>query len=341
MSFQVSLQPSGHTYSAPADQTLLDSALNAELLVPYGCRDGACGACKARVISGEVTLDSYTENALSEDDRARGLTLLCRAHPTSDLELEVNNVQRAGDIPIKKLPCRVQRLERLAPDVMLLEIKLPASEPFRFLAGQYVDFLLAGGKRRSFSIANAPHAGGLLEFHIRLVPGGEFTTHVFEKMKEKDILRLEGPLGGFFLREDDTRPIILLGGGTGFAPLKSIVEHAIHIGFDRPITLYWGSRDRAGLYLAELAASWQSQLPGFKFVPVLSDSPTEEGWPGRRGLVHQAVLEDMADLSGYRVYACGAPIMIEAARRDFTEQGRLPEEAFMADSFTYSTDPGN
>ncbi|MDY0013278.1 MAG: CDP-6-deoxy-delta-3,4-glucoseen reductase [Rhodocyclaceae bacterium] len=340
MSFQVTLQPSGLAFSAPPENNLLDSALHADLLVPHGCRDGACGACKARVVSGDVTLERYAENALSAADRAKGLTLLCRAHPTSDVVLEVNNVQRTGDIPIKKLPCRVQRLEKVAPDVMLLDIKLPASEQFRFRAGQYVDFLLAGGKRRSFSIANAPHDADHLEFHIRLVPGGEFTAHVFEKMKEKDILRLEGPLGSFFLREDDPRPIILLGGGTGFAPLKSIVEHAIHTGFDRPMALYWGSRDRAGLYLEALARSWEGQLPGFKFIPVLSDSLAEETWPGRRGLVHQAVLEDFADLSGHRVYACGAPIMIDAARQDFSLRG-LPDEAFLADSFTFSANPNS
>jgi CDP-4-dehydro-6-deoxyglucose reductase, E3 len=339
MSFQVTLQPSGHSFPAEADQSILEAAIAAGLLIPYGCRDGACGACKATVDSGQVQIDRYSASALSEAEQAAGLTLLCRAHALSDVVVTVRNVQRAGDIPIKKLPCRVQRLEKVAPDVMVLEVKLPASEQFRFLAGQYVDFLLAGGKRRSFSIANPPEGADHLEFHVRLVEGGHFTNHVFHAMKVKDILRFEGPLGSFFLREDSAKPIILLAGGTGFAPIKGVVEHALHAGIQRPMTLYWGSRDRAGLYLGELASSWEARLPGFKFVPVLSDSTPEDAWTGRTGWVHEAVMADHPDLSAHEVYACGAPVMIDAARRDFTTRCNLPEDAFFADSFTFSTDP--
>ncbi|MBL8436814.1 MAG: CDP-6-deoxy-delta-3,4-glucoseen reductase [Zoogloeaceae bacterium] len=338
MSYQVTFQPSGHVISAEADESLLESAIQAGLMVPYGCRDGACGACKATLNSGEVLLDQFSPTALTPQDVAAGMTLLCRAHPTSDLVLTVRNVQRAGDIPIKKLPCRVQRLERLAPDVMRLEVKLPATEQFRFLAGQYVDFLIAGGKRRSFSIANAPEGATTLEFHVRLIEGGEFTGHVFGGMKEKEILRFEGPLGSFFLREDSDAPIVLLAGGTGFAPIKGLVEHAIEAGISRPMTLYWGARNRAGLYLADLADSWSHALPRFKFVPVLSDSTEEDAWSGRTGLVHQAVMADLPDLSGYQVYACGAPPMIDAARQEFTTRCGLAEDAFFADAFTYSTD---
>jgi len=286
-----------------------------------------------------VRIDRYSASALSEAEQAAGLTLLCRAHAASDVTVTVRNVQRAGDIPIKKLPCRVQRLEKLAPDVMLMDVKLPASEQFRFLAGQYVDFLLAGGKRRSFSIANAPERADHLEFHVRLVEGGRFTGHVFHTMKDKDILRFEGPLGSFFLREESDKPVILLAGGTGFAPIKALVEHAINAGIERPMTLYWGSRDCAGLYLGDLAASWESRLPGFRFVPVLSDSPASDAWTGRTGLVHEAVMTDHPDLSGLEVYACGAPVMIDAARRDFITQCRLSEDAFFCDSFTFSSDP--
>lgn len=339
MSFQVTLQPSGHSFPAPSDQSVLESAIAAGLLLPYGCRDGACGACKATIEAGQVSIEGFSPTALTEAEQSAGQTLLCRAHPTSDLVIAVRNVQRAGDIPIKKLPCRVQRLEKLAPDVMALEVKLPASEQFRFRAGQYVDFLLAGGKRRSFSIANAPEGACHLEFHVRLIEGGEFTNHVFNAMKLKDILRFEGPLGSFFLREDSDLPIVLVAGGTGFAPIKGLVEHAIQAGIRRPMRLYWGARDRAGLYLAELATSWENLLPGFKFIPVLSDSPQQEAWPGRRGLVHEAVMTDHPDLSGHQVYACGAPVMIDAAQRDFTTRCHLPEDAFFADSFTYSTDP--
>jgi CDP-4-dehydro-6-deoxyglucose reductase, E3 len=339
MSFQVTLQPSGHSFPAEPDQTILEAAIAAGLLIPYGCRDGACGACKAKVDAGQVSLVRYSASALSEAEQAAGLTLLCRAHAASDVTVTVRNVQRAGDIPIKKLPCRVQRLARLAPDVMLVDVKLPASEQFRFLAGQYVDFLLAGGKRRSFSIANAPEGVDHLEFHVRLVEGGQFTGHVFHAMKEKDILRFEGPLGSFFLREASDKPIILLAGGTGFAPIKGLVEHALNAGIRRPMTLYWGSRDRTGLYLADLPAAWEQRMAGFKFVPVLSDSPPQEAWTGRTGLVHQAVMADHPDLCAHEVYACGAPGMIDAARRDFIQRCGLPEDAFFCDSFTYATDP--
>jgi CDP-4-dehydro-6-deoxyglucose reductase len=339
MSFKVTLQPSGLSFQAEPDQTVLESALDAELMIPYSCRDGACGSCKARLLSGEVKLERYSASALSEAEQAAGYTLLCRAQALTDIEVDVRNVLRAGDIPIRKLPSRVQRSEKVAPDVVVLDVKLPAAEQFHFRAGQYIDFLLANGRRRSFSIANAPHDAAHLELHIRHVPGGHFTEHVFGTMKEREILRLEGPLGSFFLREETAKPIVLLAGGTGFAPLKGIVEHAIHTGIQRPMTLYWGSRDRAGLYMADLAKSWENMLSGFKFIPVLSDSTPEDAWQGRAGLVHKAVMEDLPDLSGFEVYACGAPAMVDAARADFTTQRGLPGDAFFADSFTYAIDP--
>ena len=343
MSFQVTLQPSGLHFEAAPDETVLASALAAGLLLPYSCRDGACGVCKSRIVSGEVDLGRISESTLTTADREAGLALLCCATPRSDLVVEVRQVTRAGDIPVKKLPCRVQKLTRAAPDVIVLEIKLPASEKFQFIAGQYIDFLLADGKRRSFSIASAPSGADFLELHIRLVPGGQFTTHVFEKLKERDILRFEGPLGGFRLHEESTRPIVLLAGGTGFAPIKSIVEHAIASGQSRPprpMTLYWGSRDLAGLYQLELARSWEALLPGFRCIPVLSDATPADAWSGRSGLAHHALMADLPDLSGHEVYACGSPAMIDAARADLTARCGLPQEAFFADAFSFSNDAG-
>ncbi|HRM71171.1 MAG TPA: CDP-6-deoxy-delta-3,4-glucoseen reductase, partial [Thauera phenylacetica] len=319
-------------FEADDDQTVLEAALAAGLLLPHGCRDGACGACKGRVLEGEVEHAEHASGALSEAERAEGLALFCCARPRGDLVVQARSVTRAGDIQVKKLPCRVQKLERLAEDVMRIELKLPASENFAFRAGQYIDILLADGQRRSFSIANAPHDAGHLELHVRRIDGGRFTGHVFETMIEKEILRFEGPLGSFFLREDSTRPIVMVAGGTGFAPIKGIVEHAIRIGLQRPITLYWGARRRDGLYLDALARSWEAALPGLRYVPVLSD----EAWEGRGGLVHQAVLEDFADLSAHEVYACGAPALIDAARADFCGGRGLPEDAFFADAFTFA-----
>jgi CDP-4-dehydro-6-deoxyglucose reductase len=225
-------------------------------------------------------------------------------------------------------------MERLADDVMAIWLKLPANERMQFLAGQYIEFLLADGKRRAFSLASAPHADELLEIHVRRVSGGNFTEHVFTAMKERDILRIEGPLGTFFLREDSDKPIILVAGGTGFAPLKGLVEHALHIGVKRPMTLYWGAKNRAGLYLNALAERWAADH-GIAYVPVLSDPDAADAWNGRGGLVHEAVLADHPDLSAYQAYVCGAPAMCEAALADFTAHG-LPKEEFFADVFSYA-----
>jgi len=233
---------------------------------------------------------------------------------------------------IKMMPARVMKLQRAAPDVMLLELKLPTNEKFMFLAGQYVDLILRDGTRRSFSMANAPHDNEFLHLHLRNY-GGPFSQHVFGAMKEKDILRVEGPFGTFFLREESTKPVVLLASGTGFAPIKAIVEHALHKELKRSMTLYWGCRVRADLYLNELAERWQ-QEGRLRYVPVLSDAPASDGWTGRTGFVHRAVMEDFPDLSGHQVYACGAPIVVESAHRDFTAQCKLPEDDFFSDSFT-------
>ena len=333
-SFRITLQPSGHGFTADGSGSILQAALDAGLTLPYGCRNGACGACKGRVIDGLVDHGEAQEQALSVADRASGLALFCCARPLSDLVLESREVGTAKDIPVKTLPCRVQKIERVADDVIVLSLKLPASERLQFLAGQYIEFLLKDGKRRAFSIANAPHDDGLLQVHVRLIAGGEFTGHVFAGMKEKDILRFQGPYGSFFLREESTKPAILLAGGTGFAPIKALVEHAIHNKITRPMEIYWGARSRAGLYLPDLPAAWTAAHSYIRYVPVLSDATADDRWQGRSGLVHRAVLEDHADLSAYQVYACGAPAMIDAARAEFAAQG-LPPEEFFADAFTF------
>lgn len=337
MNFRISTQPGGHEFDAAPSQTILEAGLAAGFLLPYGCRDGACGACKAKVLQGEFEPGKVSPGALSADEQANRLALLCQAYPRSDLTLEVRTLGKVGDIAPRKMPSRVISLERAASDVMIMRIKLPASEKFVFRAGQYIDILLTDGKRRSFSLANAPHVDGELELHLRRVEGGQFTGHVFDTMKAKEILRIEGPLGTFFLREDTRRPVVLVAGGTGFAPMKSIIEHAIHQNSDRAITLYWGSRNREGLYMDALARSWEACLPGFRYIPVLSDPAPADEWTGRTGLVHQAVMEDLPDLSSYEAYVCGAPPMVDAARSDFVTGCGLANDAFFADAFTYST----
>jgi CDP-4-dehydro-6-deoxyglucose reductase len=339
MSCQIHIQPSNHTFTGNENSTVLDSALDAGLTLPHGCRSGVCGACKGRILHGQADLGAYAEHALPATERETGHALLCCARPRSDLLIEVNGAEQGVENRPKQLPCRVSRLERLAEDVMLVELQLPATEPFTFRAGQYIDILLADGQHRSFSIANAPSKTGWLELHIRRIPGGLFTSHVFESMKMRDILRIEGPHGSFWLHEKSDKPIVMLGGGTGFAPLKGLVEHAIHLGLARPVTLYWGARTPAGLYLHEMAQSWQSILPGFRYIPVVSDIRPDDGWTGRRGLVHEAVLADFPDLSQHEIYICGAPPMIEVARTGFIHTRGLPADALYSDAFTFAARP--
>ena len=334
MAYQVTLQPSGHQFNVADGGTILEAALDAGINLPYGCKNGACGTCKGKVLTGQVDLGIAQDHALPADERVAGMALFCCAVPLTDVTLEVREVNAARDIPVKTLPCRVQQLERVADDVMVIKLKLPTNERMQFLAGQYIEFLLPDGKRRAFSLASPPPADDLLELHIRHVPGGNFTDHVFHKMKLKDILRIEGPLGSFFLREDSTKPIILVAGGTGFAPLKGLIEHALHIGIQRPMQLYWGAKNRAGLYMNALAEKWAAEH-GIAYTPVLSEPEATDGWTGRTGLVHEAVLVDHADLSAYQVYACGAPVMCEAALKDFAAHG-LPPEEFFADVFSYA-----
>ncbi len=338
MTFQVSVNPSGRQFSCEAGETILAAALRAGVGLPYGCKNGACGSCKGKVVAGEVALGAHQERALPQADQVTGHTLFCCAVPNSDVTIEAREVLGVGDFPIKKVPVRVAKLERAADDVMIVSLQLPATERLQYKAGQYVEFLLKDGKRRAYSMATPPHADELMTLHIRHMPGGLFTDHVFGAMKERDILRFEGPLGTFFLREESDKPIVLLASGTGFAPIKAIIEHWAHLKSTRPVTLYWGGRRPKDLYMNALCESWAASLPNFRYVPVVSDALPEDGWQGRTGFVHQAVMQDLSDLSGHQVYACGAPVMVEAAQRDFVTVCKLPEEEFFADSFTSEAD---
>jgi len=335
---KVTLSPSGNAFEVPEGDAILAAALNAGFHLPYGCRNGACGSCKGRLLAGEIDYGKYQHTALSEDERAAGYALFCVAKPLSDLTIESREIGAVKDLVVKKLPCRVQRIERVTDDVVILQLKLPANERLQFLAGQYIEFILKDGARRSFSMANPPHADEFLELHVRFVSGGTFTDHVFNKMKERDILRFEGPLGSFFLRESE-KPIVFVASGTGFAPIKAMIESAFKQGLERPMTLYWGGRRPQDLYLDALARGWADARPQqFKYVPVISDGLPEDAWAGRSGFVHHAVMADFADLSGVQVYACGVPIMVESARRDFTHHRGLPIDEFFADSFTTQAD---
>ena len=338
MTHQVTIRNTGHRFEAKDGESILQSALDAGLILPYGCRDGACGSCKGRLIEGEIDWGHYSEKALPPQERERGYALFCQAKPLSDVVIEAREVRKAGDIQMRKLPARVHKLERAAEDAMIVYLKLPANERLMFMPGQYVDILLKDGSRRSFSMANAPHDDEFMQLHVRHVPGGAFTDHVFKTMKERDILRFEGPFGTFFLREESAKPVVLVASGTGFAPIKSLVETALKKGVSRPMTLYWGGRRPKDLYLNPLPERWAAEHPGFKYVPVVSDARSEDGWKGRTGFVHRAVMQDFPDLSGHQVYACGVPVMVDSARRDFTGECKLPENEFFADSFTTAAD---
>lgn len=337
MSNTVTLQPSGHQFEVEAGESILEAGLRQSVALPYGCRNGACGSCAAILKRGELSYPEERPPALTEEDELLGKALLCQAQASGDLELEVREIGASRDIEVKVLPARVAELERLASDVMRLRLRLPATERLQFLAGQYVDVILRDGRRRGFSIANAPHDDEFVELHVRHVPGGRFTDHVFKEMSSRAILRFEGPLGGFFLREDSDRPIILVAGGTGFAPLKSIVEHALFVGDQRRFEIYWGARAKADLYLHELALRWCREKPQLCYTPVLSDPQPDEAWGGCTGFVHEAVCADHGDLSEHDVYMSGPPAMIDAARRAFLARG-LPEERLYYDSFEYSLD---
>jgi CDP-4-dehydro-6-deoxyglucose reductase len=336
---KVKVQPSGHQFDVEEGESVLAAALRQQFVLPYGCRNGACGSCKGRIVEGQVDYGVYQKKALTDDERSHGKALFCQARPVTDLVIEARTIGAAKDIQVKTLPCRIQKMERLADDVMVLYLKLPANERLQFLAGQYIEFLLKDGSRRSFSMANAPHDDEFIQLHVRHVPGGQFTDHVFGRMKERDILRFEGPLGTFFLREDSAKPIVFVASGTGFAPIKSIIEQALYKGNPRPMVLYWGGRRPKDLYMNDLPAKWAAEHPAqFRYIPVVSDALPEDRWNGRSQFVHRAVMTDFPDLSAHQVYACGVPVMVDAARRDFTQQCRLPEDEFFADSFTTQAD---
>jgi CDP-4-dehydro-6-deoxyglucose reductase, E3 len=338
MTFQITVQPSGHQFACDEGETVLAAAIRAGVGLPYGCKNGACGSCKGKLLEGEVSHKAHQQRALSADEEVRGMSLFCCAVPHGDLVIEAREVAGSSDYPVRKMPTRVSTIHKAAPDVAIITLQLPANEALAYRAGQYVEFLLKDGKRRAYSIAVAPSFGGPLELHIRHLPGGVFTDHVFGTMKEREILRFEGPLGTFFLREDSDKPIVLLASGTGFAPVKALVEHMIHLKSTRPVSLYWGGRRPQDLYMHELCEQWARELPHFRYVPVVSDALPEDGWQGRTGFVHLAVMEDFPDLSGFQVYACGAPVMVDAARADYVERCKLPADEFYADAFTTEKD---
>ncbi len=337
MSYNIRVPASGHEFTAEKNETILDAALRQGIGLPYGCRNGACGRCAGEVTSGETEYDTDALRSMAKKEHEAGKTLFCQACATSDLEIKVREIVKSSDIEIKTLPCRVEKMGLLSHDVMQLKLKLPETERLQFMAGQYLEILLKDGKRRAFSIANAPHDDAFIELQIRHVPDGHFGDFVFDGLKEKTLMRIEGPLGSYYLRENGDRPIILMGGGTGFAPLKGMLEHAFHIQLDRPIHLFCGARARRDLYMDDTVQQWVKQYPNLTYTAVLSDPMEEDNWQGETGYVHESVVRHYPDLSGYDVYLSGPPPMVKAGMELFYEKG-LPETQIYSDSFEYSDD---
>ncbi len=341
MSFTVTVQPSGRNFQVARDEPILSAAIREGVGLPYGCKDGACGSCKCRLLEGRVIHGVHQSKALSAEEEAAGWILTCQAAPQTDVVVEARTVPGAGEFTVRKMPSRVSSIRRPAPDVAILQLQLPANDRLQYHAGQYVEFILRDGARRSYSMANAPHTQidtPGIELHLRHLPGGKFTDHVFGSMREKDILRVEGPFGSFFLREDSEKPMILLASGTGFAPIKAIIEHLQFKHSQRHAVLYWGCRSKADLYLHDWALEAAAKMPNLHYIPVLSEAKPEDDWTGRTGLVHQAVMHDHPNLMNHQVYACGAPIMVASAQHDFVVRSGLPDDEFFADSFTSEAD---
>ena len=340
MSFSVTVLPSGRTFTANADEALLAAAIRQGIGLPYGCKDGACGSCKCKKLEGTVVHGTHQLKALSAEEAEQGFILTCCGVAHSDVVMESRQVTDESAFPIKKMPVRVNSLTKASHDVMLLRLQLPAADVFKYHAGQYVEFLLRDGDRRAYSMGNAPHTqleNPGVDLHIRHMPGGKFTDHVFGTMKEKEILRIEGPFGSFYLREESAKPMIMLASGTGFAPIKAIIEHLQAKSITRPAILYWGGRRPADLYMHDWVLGKVADMPNLRYVPVISDALPEDAWTGRTGFVHRAVLQDFPDLSAYQVYACGAPIVVDSAQADYLAAG-LPADEFYADSFVTEKD---
>lgn len=334
----ITLKPDDTCFEIADRETILDAALRAGVQLPYGCRGGTCGACKAQKLSGEIDYAGLEPEALTQSEREEGWILCCMAMANTDLQLQAREIETNREIPIKTLPARVMRLEKLAHDVMGLWLKIPATERLQFLPGQYIDILMKDGKARSFSLANAPHDDDFLQLQIRHYAGGHFSEHVFNEMKEKAILRIRGPFGSFYLREDRPQPLIFVAGGTGFAPVKAMIDHLVETQDTRPITLYRGVRALRDLYSSEQVTAWMESHPDFTYVPVLSDPAEEDKWSGETGFVHQVVAKDHAKLTDPAfadVYACGPPVMVHAVRDALVAQG-LPADQMYSDAFEFA-----
>jgi CDP-4-dehydro-6-deoxyglucose reductase len=321
----VRILPHERSISVAEDVSVLAAAQLAGMPLPHSCRSGRCGSCRARLLSGRVAYRDGPPPGLSPQETSEGFVLLCQALARSDLVVEARLIQSPASAEIKTLPSRIARREQLSPAVMRLVLRLPSVESMEFEAGQYLDVLLEGGRRRSYSVANAPNAGSELELHVRHVPGGAFSEALFGGLRDAAVLKIEGPLGQFRY-EDGAEPAIFIAGGTGFAPLKAMLGQALRADARRELHLYWGARDAAGLYEEALVRDWAARDPRLKVHTQCT------GW------VHETVLRDHPDLAPFAIYAAGPPALIAAIRRTFPARGARAPLLYL-DSFDYAVDP--
>jgi CDP-4-dehydro-6-deoxyglucose reductase len=316
---KVRLLPSERTFDSRPDEPVLTAALRQHLNLPHSCKGGSCGTCRVRVLSGRIAYPHGRPPGIDAVEAAAGYALICQARAQGDLVIETREIRHVTDVEIRELPARVERMERLAPEVMGLWLRLPAIEPFGWQAGQYIDVMLAGERRRSFSLANPPHDAAFLQLHVRHAPGGAFSGQVFGSMKPGALLHIEGPLGQFVYREGE-RPLLLVGGGTGYAPLKAILRTVLERGPPRAVALYWGARTTQDLYDDAWLRALEARHTRFRYVPVTTE------------FVHEAVLRGEPGLGAVDVYAAGPPAMIDAVRATLPAAGADPERIFF-DSF--------
>ena len=325
MTHTIAVEESDISFPCNDGETILVAAERAGYTMPYSCRKGVCASCEGFLSKGDVKQRS------KEMTGPAGKVLFCTATAKSDLTIRPRRISRHDPLARKKIKARVFRMSRPADDVAILQLRFPASIRAKFKAGQYLRIRTPDGDERSFSMANAPQESDGVQLHIRHVPGGAFSEKVLASLQLDDKLEVEVPFGDFHLREDNQARYVFVATGTGFAPLKSILDDMIRRRLNREVRFYWGGRSEADLYLAKTCEKWAKRYPWFTFIPVLSEANAK--WTGRRGLVHAAVLEDVPNLSDRHVYACGNPMMIEAARNEFTARAGLPSDHFYADAF--------